>query len=149
MWYSVILDIKRSQIDNCISHRSKRGLIKTTIWGPRREDGMSSVYVGSLEHDFLCMHSCSVCFCRYCGCSWRLCTYHLPVCVYTGMTPHWVCVDMRVSPSTCRHHSPSLSPRLTVTGRDPSNYLFLDHMQMAEQCGEQWLAEIAWALPPG
>lgn len=38
-----------------------------------------------------------------------------------------------VSLSVRRCHSPSLSPRLTVTGRDPSNYLFLDHMQMAKR----------------
>lgn len=51
-----------------------------------------------------------------------------------------------VSPSARRRHSLSLSPRLTVTGRDPSNYLFLDHMQMAEQCGERRLAVAAAGL---
>lgn len=69
--------------------------------------------------------------------------------VCTRLQHHTVCVDMCVSPSVCRRHSPSLSPRLTVTGRDPSNYLFLDHMQMAERCGEQRLAGAAWAPPLG
>lgn len=67
-----------------------------------------------------------------------------------SMTPNSVCVCVfvcrRVSPSACQRHSPSLSPRLTVTGRDPSNYLFLDHMQMAEQCGERRLAGAAAGL---
>lgn len=76
---------------------------------------------------------------------------HLPVCVHQySMTPTRVCLCrctcVCVSPSARRRHSLSLSPRLTVTGRDPSNYLFLDHMQMAPQCGERRLAEAAAGL---
>lgn len=54
--------------------------------------------------------------------------------------------DLCISPSARRHGSLSLSPRLAVTGRDPSNYLFLDHMQMAEQCGDRGLAGAAAGL---
>lgn len=70
----------------------------------------------------------------------RRISVNLSVCANSYDT---VCVC--VSPSACRRHSPSLSPRLTVTGRDPSNYLFLDHMQMAEPSREQRLAGAGWA----
>lgn len=84
-----------------------------------------------------------------CAGTWPFGADHLPVCARRySMTPHCVSawVHVCVSPSARRRHSLSLSPRLTVTGRDPSNYLFLDHMQMAEQRGERRLAGAAAGL---
>lgn len=80
-----------------------------------------------------------------------MCVYQMRMCVDEYDATLRVCmyIDMCVSPSACRRHSPSLSPRLTVTGRDPSNYLFLDHMQMAALSGEPRLAGAAWAPPTG
>lgn len=150
VWHVTVLEIKRYKSQLHWSQVKKRDLINTMlqqqIWrNIRKAMLMVCAHAWTCFHVFVRLYLVLICVsagsvCAF-WCLW-MCVYQMPVCVDEYD-------DMCVSPSACQRHSPSLSPRLTVTGRDPSNYLFLDHMQMAELSGEQRLAGAAWVLPTG